>query len=128
MTAKQAKALSALLNNPTQERAAAAAGIGISTLKRYLADPDFQAEYQKAMSKLIEGAATQAKSAITAIEDSLKAEMLAKNTDVLSGKDYTITWKTIITNRFDSAAFRLTHADLFAQFSRSSTSRRFVIA
>ena len=51
-----------------------------------------------------------------------------KNTDVLSGKDYTITWKTIITNRFDSAAFRLTHADLFAQFSRSSTSRRFVIA
>ena len=31
-------------------------------------------------------------------------------------------------SRFDSTAFRLTHADLFAQFSRSSTSRRFVIA
>ena len=29
----------------------------------------------------------EVKSAITAIEDSLKAEMLAKNTDVLSGKD-----------------------------------------
>ena len=70
----------------------------------------------------------EVKSAITAIEDSLKAEMLAKNTDVLSGKDYTITWKTVITNRFDSAAFKLTHADLFAHFSRSSTSRRFVIA
>ena len=38
----------------------------------------------------------EVKSAITAIEDSLKAEMLAKNTDVLSGKDYTITWKTVI--------------------------------
>ena len=70
----------------------------------------------------------EVKSAITAIEDSLKAEMLAKNTDVLSVKDYTITWKTVITNRFDSAAFKLTHADLFDQFSRSSTSRRFVIA
>ena len=70
----------------------------------------------------------EVKSAITAIEDSLKAEMLAKNTDVLSGKDYTITWKTVITNRFDSAAFKLTHADLFAHFSRSSTSRRLVIA
>ena len=46
--------------------------------------------------------------------------MLAKNTDVLSGKDYLITWKTIITNRFDSAAFKLTHADLFNQFSRST--------
>ena len=33
----------------------------------------------------------EVKSAITAIEDSLKAEMLAKNTDVLSGKDYTIS-------------------------------------
>ena len=70
----------------------------------------------------------EVKSAITAIEDSLKAEMLAKNTEVLAGKDYLITWKTIITNRFDSAAFKLTHADLFAQCSRSSTTRRFVIA
>ena len=70
----------------------------------------------------------EVKSAITAIEDSLKAEMLAKNTDVLSGKNCTVTWKTIVTNRFDSAAFKLTHADLFAQFSRSSTSRRLVIA
>ena len=70
----------------------------------------------------------EVKSAITAIEDALKAEMLAKNTDVLAGKDCTVTWKTIVTNRFDSAAFKLTHADLFAQFSRSSTSRRFVIA
>lgn len=70
----------------------------------------------------------EVKSAITAIEDSLKAEMLVKNTDILSGKDYTITWKTIVKNRFDSAAFKLTHADLFAQFSRSRATRRFVIA
>lgn len=70
----------------------------------------------------------EVKSAITAIEDSLKAEMLANNTDVLAGKNCIVTWKTIVTNRFDSAAFKLTHADLFAQFSRSSTSRRFVIA
>ena len=70
----------------------------------------------------------EVKSAITAIEDSLKAEMLAKNTDILSGKDYTITWKAVITNRFDSAAKKLTPAELYAHFSRSSTSRRFVIA
>ena len=70
----------------------------------------------------------EVKSAITASEDSLKAEMLANNTDVLAGKNCIVTWKTIVTNRFDSAAFKLTRADLFAQFSRSSTSRRFVIA
>ena len=70
----------------------------------------------------------EVKSSIAAIEDSLKAEMLAKNPDVLSGKDYLITWQTIITNRSDSAAFKLTNADLFNQFSRSTTTRRFVIA
>lgn len=70
----------------------------------------------------------EVKSAIAVIEDSLKAEMLAKNTEVLAGTDYRVTWKTVVTNRFDSAAFKLTHADLFAQFSRSKTTRRFVIA
>ena len=70
----------------------------------------------------------EVKSAIAVIEDSLKAEMLAKNTEVLAGTDYRVTWKTVVTNRFDSAAFKLTHADLFAQFSRSTTTRRFVIA
>ena len=70
----------------------------------------------------------EVKSAIAVIEDSLKAEMLAKNTEVLAGTDYRVTWKTVVTNRFDSAAFKLTHADLFAQFSRSTTTRQFVIA
>ena len=70
----------------------------------------------------------EVKSAIAVIEDSLKAEMLAKNTEVLAGTDYRVTWKTVVTNRFDSAAFKLPHADLFAQFSRSTTTRRFVIA
>lgn len=70
----------------------------------------------------------EVKSAIAVIEDSLKAEMLAKNTEVLAGTDYRVTWKTVVTNRFDSAAFKLTHADLFAQFSRSTTTHRFVIA
>ena len=70
----------------------------------------------------------EVKSEITAIEDELKAEMLAKNTDTLTGKNCTVSWKSIITTRFDSAAFKLTHADLFAQYSRATTSRRFVIA
>lgn len=70
----------------------------------------------------------EVKAEITAIEDDLKAEMLAQNTDVLSGQDCMVSWKTVITSRFDSAAFKLTHADLFRQFSKATTSRRFVIA
>lgn len=68
------------------------------------------------------------KAEITAIEDEIKAEMLAQNTDTLHGQDCTVTWKTVITSRFDSAAFRLTHAELFQQYSKATTSRRLVIA
>lgn len=41
----------------------------------------------------------EVKSAITVIEDSLKAEMLAKNTDVLSGKDYTMPRRPVRHSR-----------------------------
>ncbi len=70
----------------------------------------------------------EVKSEITAIEDSIKAEMLAKNTDELVGQNCMVTWRTIITSRFDSAAFKLTHADLFKQYTKATTSRRLVIA
>lgn len=70
----------------------------------------------------------EVKSEITAIEDEIKSEMLSKNTDVLQGQNCVVTWKTIITSRFDSAAFKLTHADLFKQYTKASTSRRLVIA
>ncbi len=70
----------------------------------------------------------EVKAEITAIEDDLKAEMIERNVDELHGQDCMVTWKTIVTSRFDSAAFKLTHADLFRQFSRNTTSRRFVIA
>ena len=70
----------------------------------------------------------EVKSEITAIEDEIKSEMLSKNTDVLQGQNCMVTWKTIIISRFDSAAFKLTHADLFKQYTKASTSRRLVIA
>lgn len=64
MTPKQQKALLALLTNPTKEKAAAAAGITAKTLRGYLADPEFQAEYKKAFAGLVEDATRQAQQAI----------------------------------------------------------------
>ena len=68
------------------------------------------------------------KAEITAIEDEIKAEMLAKNTDVLAGQNCVVSWKTILTSRFDTSAFKIAHSDLFAKYNRKTTSRRFVIA
>lgn len=56
MTPKKQKALLALLTYPTREKAAKAAGITSKTLRGYLADPEFQAEYKKAFAGLVEDA------------------------------------------------------------------------
>ena len=65
---------------------------------------------------------------ISAIEDDIKAEMLARNVEVLEGQSCKVTWRTVITTRFDTAAFRLSHADLFRQYSKATTSRRFIVS
>ena len=64
MTPKKQKALLALLTQPTKEKSAAAAGITSKTLRGYLAEADFQAEYKRAFSGLVEDATRQAQQAI----------------------------------------------------------------
>ncbi len=65
MSPKQEKAIAALLTNPTKHEAATAAGISSATLRRYLADEDFQREYRKALSELVDEAATQARQSLS---------------------------------------------------------------
>lgn len=76
MTAKQVKALQALLTYPTQAAAAQAAGIGVSTLKRYLDDDEFQKEYKAAFSALVSDAVRQAQKslspALTTLEEIMR--------------------------------------------------------
>jgi len=65
---------------------------------------------------------------IEAITDSIKAEMSAKEVDELAGNDWKVTWKLVKSRRFDSAAFKATHAQLYDQYCTESASRRFVLA
>ena len=65
---------------------------------------------------------------IETFQDSIKSEMTARNTDTLTGTDYKITWKTVTSKRFDSAAFRKTHGELYDQYTKETTSKRFLIA
>lgn len=72
MTPNKEKALAALLTQPTQEMAAAEAGIDPRTLRRYLADPEFQAEYKKAFSGLVTEATRQAQQSLSAALSTLR--------------------------------------------------------
>ncbi len=62
MTGRQNKAIAALLTAPTTQAAAAQAGVGYATLRRWLTqDAAFRREYDSAMAQLIQEAATQAR-------------------------------------------------------------------
>lgn len=65
---------------------------------------------------------------ISALEDELKAHMTATGTDEITGTTFKITWKTVTSSRLDSKALKAEAPDLWARFSKATTSRRFVVA
>ena len=66
MNSNQKKALAALIRSPTIEAAAQEAGIGYSTLRRWLKDDaDFQQAYREELDGLVADAAAQAKQSLS---------------------------------------------------------------
>lgn len=66
--------------------------------------------------------------AIDTIQDAIKAEMTAAGVDVLTGSDWKAVWKPITTSRIDTTALKKALPDLAAQFTKTSTVRRFSVA
>jgi hypothetical protein len=64
-------ALAALLSEPTIAAAAMKAGIGESTLLRWMAEPDFRARYRAARRQVVEGAIGRLQQAATLAVDAL---------------------------------------------------------
>jgi hypothetical protein len=71
ITPRKEKALQALLVSRTRAEAARTAGIGESTLRGYLQDPEFSAAYKKAAAGIMDGATRQLQQNLTAAIDRL---------------------------------------------------------
>ena len=65
---------------------------------------------------------------IATIEDELKAEMLNQGTEELTVDVFKLRYKTVESKRFDSSAFKAAHTDLYNQFTKVTTTRRFTVA
>ena len=65
---------------------------------------------------------------ITAIEDTIKADMTAQGVEEMTVDIYKVRYKTVKSSRFDSTAFKKAMPDLAAQFMRETESRRFTVA
>lgn len=72
--------------------------------------------------------ASEAQAEADAIRDTIKAEMLDRNTEELQAGRFIIRWTSILTSRFDSAAFKKAMPDVYKAFLKQSASRRFTIS
>lgn len=65
---------------------------------------------------------------ITSLEDIIKAEMLNRGCESLQAGCFKVLYKTVKTTRFDTKAFRATHSELYAQYTKETEYKRFLVA
>ena len=76
------------------------------------------------LEALIEEAKTEAE----ALRDEIKAEMLNRNTEELNAGQYIVRWTSVLSNRFDSTAFKKVMPEVYKAYTKSVSSRRFTIS
>ena len=70
----------------------------------------------------------EAKAEAEAIRDSLKAELTERGVEELEAGQYIIRYTSILSNRFDTTAFKKIYGDLYKAFTKQTASKRFSIA
>lgn len=77
-------------------------------------------ELEEQITKLQEQADT--------IKGELKADLEEKGIDELKTKNFLIRWKEIVSSRLDSKALKAAFPDVYNQFVKQTSSRRFTVA
>ena len=72
--------------------------------------------------------AAKAKAKADAIRSAIKAEMEERDTEELTAGNYIIRYTRVISNRFDSPTFKRLYADLYKDFTKPVSSRRFTVS
>ena len=80
-------------------------------------------EALKELESLIEEAKAEAET----LRDEIKSEMLNRDTEELEAGQYIARFTTVLSNRFDSTAFKKVMPETYKAFTRQVTSRRFSI-
>ena len=63
-----------------------------------------------------------------AIRDKIKGEMISRDTEELVAGRYIVRWTSVLSSRFDSTAFKREHADLYKDYVKQVSSKRFSVA
>ena len=62
------------------------------------------------------------------IRNSIKAEMEARDVEELTAGQYIIRWTSVLSNRFDSTAFKKVMLEIYKAYTKQISSRRFSIS
>ena len=70
----------------------------------------------------------EAKAEAEALRDEIKAEMLSRDTEEMEAGQYIVRWTSVLTQRFDTTAFKKVMPDVYKAYTKQVSSRRFTIA
>ena len=83
-----------------------------------------QIESLRALEELIEEAKAEAET----LRDSIKQEMLNQNLEELTAGQYIVRWTSVLSQRFDSTAFKKVMPEVYKAYTKQVSSRRFTIS
>ena len=81
-------------------------------------------ESLRELEELIE----EAKAEAEAIRDEIKQEMLNRETEEMEAGQYIIRWTSVLSQRFDTTAFKKVMPEIYKAYTKQTASRRFTIA
>ena len=87
-------------------------------------------EIEKKIAELqeLEAIETEARAEAEAIRDEIKALMLEQGSEELETGKHIIRWTSVLSNRFDTTAFKKEHAEMYKQYTKQTASKRFSIS
>ena len=71
--------------------------------------------------------AADAKAEADALRDEIKAEMLTNKTEEMTAGRFIVRWTSVLSNRFDTTAFKREHAEMYRLYTMQTASRRFSV-
>ena len=83
-----------------------------------------QIESLKALEELIEEAKAEAET----LRDSIKQELLNRNTEELTAGKYIVRWTSVLSQRFDSTALKKVMPEIYKAYTKQVSSRRLSIS
>ncbi len=69
----------------------------------------------------------EATAEVEAIKDEIKREMERRGVEEIEAGQYIARFTTVLSNRFDTTAFKREHGEMYKMYTKQTTSRRFSI-